>query len=159
VSESVEQPVEQPWYEDVVIPALLRAARNTYAHSIRDALDLAGFTDIPRNGAFVLGGLRNSGQLGDLSDMLKVSKQAVSQLLDTLVLRGYLDRSPDSDDRRRMNVVLTERGEAAAVAIADGVAEIDAALAARVPAADVSAMRATLGALALIGVEHSHDEE
>ena len=42
--------------QDVVIPALLRAARGTYGQAIRDQLSAAGCDDLPRNGAFVLEG-------------------------------------------------------------------------------------------------------
>ena len=57
-----------------------------------------GYDDLPRNGAFVLGGMANHGAaLGDLVKQLGVSKQAISQLIDTLVLRGYLERHPDED--------------------------------------------------------------
>ena len=52
---------------------------------------------------------------------LGVSKQAASQLIDTLVLRGYLERRVDPEDRRRINIEATERGRAAGEAIAAGV--------------------------------------
>ena len=47
---------------------------------------------------------------------LGVSKQAAGQLVDTLVLRGYLERSVDPEDRRRLTLTLTERGMAAHLA-------------------------------------------
>ena len=58
-----------------------------------------------------------------------MSKQAASQLLDTLVTRGYVRRSLDPVDRRRMIVTLTLRGAEAAVAQAAGVERVDAGLA------------------------------
>ncbi|MEZ5922708.1 MAG: hypothetical protein R3C60_15355 [Parvularculaceae bacterium] len=48
---------EQPWYETVSIPALLRHARFTYSAAMREALDAAGYSDIPKNGLYVIGGL------------------------------------------------------------------------------------------------------
>ena len=51
---------------------------------------------------------------------LGVTKQAASQLLDTLVLRGFLVRDINPEDRRRMTIDLTERGHAAAAAIYAG---------------------------------------
>ena len=102
-----------------MIPALLRGARGSYAQSIRAELVAAGFDDLPRNGAFVLGGMANhDGPAVDMIRGLGVTKQAASQLIDTLVLRGYLVRDVNPDDRRRMTIELTERGRAAAVAIA-----------------------------------------
>ena len=48
---------EPAWCHDVVIPALLRHARNTYGVAMRRALVEAGFEDVPRNGLYVIGGL------------------------------------------------------------------------------------------------------
>ena len=45
-----------------------------------------------------------------LTRELGISKQAVSQLIDTMVMRGYLERTPDTEDRRRMLLTLTPRG-------------------------------------------------
>ncbi len=51
---------------------------------------------------FILGGMESPGvSAGDLIRQLGVSKQAASQLIDTLVLRGYLERATDPSDRRR----------------------------------------------------------
>ena len=83
--------------DDVVLPALLRAARGAYSHVIRAELVGGGFDDLPRNGPFVLGGLVNhGGSLAGLTRELGVTKQAASQLIDTLVVRGYLERVPDA---------------------------------------------------------------
>lgn len=63
--------------DEVVIPALLRAARGSYAQAIRVRLAEAGFDDLPRHGGFVLGGMANFG--GSAVDMIRglgVSKQA-----------------------------------------------------------------------------------
>ena len=98
------------WFDDIAFPALLRGARATYGGAIRAALVDAGFDDVPRNGAFVIGGIARTGApLGEVVKDLGSSKQAVGQLIDTLVARGYLDRSVDPDDRRRLTVTLTER--------------------------------------------------
>ena len=48
---------EKPWYDDIVMPALLRHARNTYGSVMRQALAEAGYDDIPGNGLYVIGGL------------------------------------------------------------------------------------------------------
>ena len=65
------------WYDEVAIPALLRAARTTYGSAIREAMSEAGCDDVPRTGAFVIGGIaRNGGSLGDIISALGVSKQA-----------------------------------------------------------------------------------
>lgn len=71
--------------DEVGIPPLLRAARGSYGHAIRAELEAVGYDDLPRNGAYVLGGIVNhGGSAGDLVRQLGVSKQAASQLIDTL---------------------------------------------------------------------------
>jgi DNA-binding MarR family transcriptional regulator len=134
--------------DDVVIPALLRAARGSYSLAIRAELHTADCDDLPRNGPFVLGGLANHGAaFGDLIRELGVSKQAASQLVDTLVLRGYLAREPDSEDRRRMVITLTERGRAAAAAVRAGVESVDRQLAEMISADEFAGFRSGLIAL------------
>jgi DNA-binding MarR family transcriptional regulator len=144
-----EQPfAPPPETEAVVLPALLRAARGSYGHAIRHSLADAGFTDVPRNGAFVLGGMVNQGvPASSLVRQLSVSKQAASQLLDTLVVRGYLERSADPEDRRRMIVAPTERGTAAAAAVRSAVQSVDAELASLLTAGQLAGLRAGLIAL------------
>ena len=131
------------------IPALLRAARATYGAAIRAALDEAGCDDVPANGVYVISALARTGApLSDVIEWLGTSKQASGQLVDTLVVRGYLDRTVDADDRRRLNVALTARGEAAAAIVRAAVAELDAELEARVGLEYVAHTRSTLLALA-----------
>ena len=145
---------DTPWYDQIVIPALLRHARTTYGKAMRAALAAAGYDDIPRNGLYVIGGLAMGAggvPLGQLVRELGVSKQAAGQLIDTLVLRGYLERTVDDDDRRKLNVALTVRGQAAAAAQAAARKAIDAELLARVGAEDVACTRRTLAALIDIG--------
>ena len=137
--------------DEVAIPALLRAARGSYGHAIRAHLAAAGFDDLPRNGAYVLGGIVNhSGSASRLVRELGVSKQAASQLIDTLVVRGYLQREADPDDRRRVTIDPTERGRAAAAAVRAGVQEIEAQLAAAISPTQLAGMRAGLTALCTI---------
>jgi DNA-binding MarR family transcriptional regulator len=140
------------------MPALLRHARTTYGSAMRRALDEVGCGDVPRNGIYVLGAIARTGSpLAEIIAELGVSKQAAGQLVDTLVIRGYLDRSPDTEDRRRMTVTLTDRGRVAASAARSAAERVDAALLARVGPEHVVRTRATLGALIDIG--HSHAEE
>src|ERR1019366_9505615 len=141
----------RPAPEGVAIPALLRAARDSYAQAINVSLPAAGFDDLPRNGAFVVGGMGNHG--GSAVDMIRglgVTKQAASQLIDTLVLRGYLTRDLNPEDRRRMTIELTERGRAGAAAVRSGIQAIDAELAEMLTESELAGLRAGLVALARI---------
>lgn len=134
--------------DDVPIPALLRASRGAYGHAIQRRLLAAGFDDLPRNGPFVLGGMANHGaSAGQLVRRLGVTKQATGQLVDTLVARGYLERRPDPDDRRRMVIVLTPRGSAAAAEVREAVQSVDAELAQRISRTELGGLRAGLVAL------------
>lgn len=145
---------EQPWYTDVVMPMLLAAGRTAYGRAIRANLQAAGFGDMPRQGSRIVGGIaRNGLNLTDVSEVLGVSKQAASQLVDTLVVRGYVERVPHPDDRRRMTVALTDRGRSAAQEIRDAVESVDAELTGRVGEPEVAVARRVLGQL----VELSHD--
>ncbi|MDA4113060.1 MAG: MarR family transcriptional regulator [Thaumarchaeota archaeon] len=145
-------------YDEWPTPALLRAARDTYRKAIHKRLVDGGFADVPRDGSYVLGAIINHGVApGDAMRLLGVTKQAASQLLDTLVLRGYLERTTDTADRRRMIVEPTERGRAAATAVRAGVAAIDDQLTRRLSPGDRAALQAGLGALIEIGVGEGED--
>jgi DNA-binding MarR family transcriptional regulator len=133
---------------EITLPALMRAARMTYAGAIRVAVEQIGCDDLPANGAYVIGAIAAGGvPLSAVIAGLGASKQSVGALVDTLVTRGYLDRRPDPDDRRRLTITLTHRGEASASAIRTAIAEVDARLAAAVGAEAVAVTRATLTAL------------
>ncbi len=134
--------------DDVVIPALLRAARGAYGGAIRARLADGGYDDMPANGSFVLGGIVNhGGSAAQLVRELGVSRQAASQLIDTLVLRGYLEREANTDDRRRMTITVTDRGRAAATAVRAGVTEVDAQLEEMLTPDEMKGLRAGLVAL------------
>jgi DNA-binding MarR family transcriptional regulator len=141
------------WYEAASIPALLRHARATYGSGMRAALEAAGYDDIPANGLYVIGGLAYGANapLGDIIRALRISKQAAGQLIDTLVARGYLTRAIDETDRRKLTVLLTERGRAAAEVQAIGCMRIDAELAGQVGHEAIGTLRRTLAALAQMG--------
>ena len=90
--------------------------------------------------------------LGGLAQAVGVRQQ----LVDALVLRGYLERAVDDEDRRRLTVALTERGRAAAEVSRKTVERIDAALLKKVGREHVAHARATL--MALIGLGRKGDD-
>ncbi len=144
--------------DEIVLPALLRAARGSYGHAIRASLAAAGYDDVPRNGAFVLGGMVNhGGSAADLVRQLGVSKQAASQLIDVLVVRGYLQRQVDPDDRRRQALEVTARGRGAAAAVRSAVHSVDAELAEMVSPQKLAGLRA--GLIALIAIRERLEDE
>ena len=134
---------------EISFPALLRAARTTYGLAVRGALEETGFDDMPRQGSFVVGAILRSGApLSDIIKQLGISKQAAGQLVDTLVARGYLDRSVDPEDRRRLTITLTERGREAAIIIRQAVNRVDAEVAKILPEETIGHARQTLAAIA-----------
>ncbi len=134
-------------------PTLMRAARGVYARSIRAQLWSLGVTDLPRNGAIMLAGIDSSGDpRRDLPGDLGITKQAISQLVETLVERGYVVRDADPADRRRVRLQLTARGREALEAIVAGVDAVDAQLHEQLAADQIVAMRDALLTLARIKI-------
>jgi DNA-binding MarR family transcriptional regulator len=152
---------EPAWYEELSLSVLLAEARRTYGSAIRRALAAAGFDDMPRAGARVVGGIARHGgtPMREVALMHAVSKQAASQLVDTLVSRGYVVRMPDDEDRRRLSVALTERGVAAAAEIRRAADAVDGALERAIGAGEVARVRAALGTLVELRHDAAEDEE
>jgi DNA-binding MarR family transcriptional regulator/catechol 2,3-dioxygenase-like lactoylglutathione lyase family enzyme len=141
--------MDDPGLAELPTPTLMRAARGAYASSIRAQLHAIGVDDLPRNGAFLLAGIAlGEGPRQNLPGDLGVSRQAVSQVIDILVHRGYVDRNADPDDRRRIALTLTEQGQQVMEAVVRGVDAVDLQLRERVSAGQVDAMRSALIALA-----------
>lgn len=145
-------------FDDTPIPTLMRGARGAYAQAIRAELEAIGVDDLPRNGAFVLfGTLAADGGPGErgpaMSAQLGISKQAVSQLVETLVGRGYLLRSGDPEDGRRVALEVTERGREVVEAVVRSCDSVDEELAAVVSASELLAFRKALAALSQIKTE------
>jgi len=147
-------------YDAMGIPGLLRRARTAYGNVVSAAFAEAGFDDVPRNGAYVLARVHDGkSALTDLARELGISKQAASQLIDTMVMRGYLERTEDAEDRRRMLLTLTPRGAEARMVSWQAASAVDAALDSRLSADGVAALRAGLIMLCLLADEtegHSH---
>jgi DNA-binding MarR family transcriptional regulator len=55
---------------------------------------------------------------------MQITKQAVSQLIETLVDLGYVQRQADPVDRRRVVMTLTAQGRDAAGVIADAIVRL-----------------------------------
>jgi DNA-binding MarR family transcriptional regulator len=133
---------------DAIFSVLLKPGRGVYGLFVRDALTEAGFTDMPANGGYVLGLAEPDGvPLSDVISDLGVSKHNARELVDTLVVRGYLDRTEDPQDQRRVLLTLTDRGRAASDVVFATCQEVDARLVAIVGAERVAHAKETLAAL------------
>jgi DNA-binding MarR family transcriptional regulator len=107
---------------------LLRRAVRRYAAPVSEALAAGGFGDLPQRGVWAVSALAQAdpGLSGrDLVARMGISKQAISQLVETLVTLGYVARHGAADDRRRTLLHLTARGRGAARIIDVTVAEME----------------------------------
>jgi DNA-binding MarR family transcriptional regulator len=139
-------------FDDVPLSALLRAAQDTYADAVDHALESAGYDDLPRSGTLIVSAMNwSNASLEAVIRWMGVSKQAVSQSVDTLVVRGYLKRLHDTGDRRKVNLVLTERGRGAGDAARSAIERVDAQLRSRVSPRRMKQTRDTLASLLAIG--------
>jgi DNA-binding MarR family transcriptional regulator len=133
------------------IPELMRLARGAYKRSADVRLVAAGLEDLPTSGGYLLAYLvAGEESIADMIQGLGFTKQAFSQLVDTMVLRGFLTRDVDPDDRRRMTLRMTERGEAAANATYEGCLEVDRELERRLTAEELAGLRKGLSVLSEI---------
>ena len=134
---------------ELATPTLMRAARGVYAQSIRTELHAIGADGLPRNGATLLAGISATG--GPRPDLPagSGSPQAVSQVVEILASRGYVERTPTLRTAADL-LTLTSRGQEVLDAVVRGVESVDARLLERGPAEQVAAMRSALMALAEI---------
>jgi DNA-binding MarR family transcriptional regulator len=139
-------------YDDVPMSALLVAARRPYERAVRRGLRRMGMDDLPPTGSFLLTAmLWSDASLEAVIRWMAVSKQSVGQTVDGLVRRGYLRRTRDRVDRRRVNLSLTERGRKAGTAARSAIELVDRQLRDRVGVRELAASRTTLAALVDLG--------
>jgi DNA-binding MarR family transcriptional regulator len=130
----------------------MRIARDVYRGSVRQALERVGCDDIPRTAIFMLAGLRHDAPesqfiaQADVVASLGLSKQAASQLIDTLVVRNYFERRNDPSDRRRMELRLTPRGRTAALVVHEAVGAVDTQVAGLISPEELYGFKAGLAA-------------
>lgn len=121
-----------PAHDPQALNWLLRRAVRRFAAPVSEALEAGGFGDLPQRGVWAVSVLAQaeSGLSGrDLVTRMGISKQAVSQLIDSLVTMAYVARLPATDDRRRTLLRLTARGCDASRIIDEAVAAMEAAMA------------------------------
>ena len=129
------------WYDGLAIPYLMRLARGSYGERSRSLLAEAGFDDLPRNAGWILTGLVEARRpLSDITGELFMGSSAASTMVDTLLVRGYVERELDL-------LGLTERGRAATEVIQSAVDQVDEELEARLSSDQLAGLRAGLAAL------------
>lgn len=106
-------------------------------HPIREAHS-AVFVNIDRDGS----------RLTHLAERAQMTPQAMSELVDHLVARGYLERTPDPSDRRAKLIVLTDLGYQALQDAFDTIMGIEADLEALLGRDGLVQFRRVLGQVA-----------
>src|ERR1700722_20260036 len=95
------------------IPELMRVARGSYKRAVDVQLAAGGFEDLPTTSGYLLAYLASDEEsILDRIEGLGINRREFRQLVDTLVLRGYITRQIDPADGRE-SLALTERGSAA----------------------------------------------
>ena len=128
---------------------LLRRALRAHRAAVAQALAGAGHEDLPPLALWTIDAI-GAGErtAGELAVRLGASKQTISQLVELLATRGYLERAPDARDRRRVTLRLTGRGLAAASTIARACEGVEAQAREEVGAEALKQARAAIAALA-----------
>ena len=95
-----------------LIGLLLRLVYQHYAQDMDAALRKAGFGDLRPAHANVFPFVTPEGiTVSELAELARVRKQTMAQAVDQLERLGYVERRPNTRDRRSRLVFLTGRGE------------------------------------------------
>jgi len=107
---------------------LLRMAYNILSARIFRAVANAGYSDLRPAHGNVLEQLTYSDgrRLTDLASSAGITAQSMSELVDDLERRGYVERRPDPTDRRAKRIHLTDKGHANVLVGMGAAAESDA---------------------------------
>lgn len=98
-------------FERLLIGAPLNLLAQAINRRVVAALHQQGYTDFRASFHPVFQWCRPEGsRLTELADIIGVSKSAMTQLIDVLVRRGYVERVPDPHDRRATLIRRTARG-------------------------------------------------
>lgn len=129
------------------IPELMRVARGSYKRAVDLRLAAGGLEDLPTASGYLLAYLdSNEDAIGEKVDGLGIKQREYRQLVDTLVLRGYLTRQIDPANGVA-TLTLTERGRAANEATAAGVSFVDQELESRLSETEMAGLRRGLAVL------------
>ena len=98
-------------FDNLMIGATLNLLAQAINRRVIESLHAEGFTDFRASFHPVFQWCRPEGsRLSELADVIGVTKSAMTQLIDVLVQRGYVERVADPRDRRAVLIQRTERG-------------------------------------------------
>jgi DNA-binding MarR family transcriptional regulator len=92
--------------------AVARLARVAYSHKARRRIEDRAGVPLPPNAIAVLAAVQSYGpvRLGAVARRLGLQASRVSKEVRTLVDAGYVEQTPDPDDRRAVLLVATDKG-------------------------------------------------
>lgn len=129
------------------IPELMRLARGSYKRAIDAQYAARGIDDVPNPGGYIIAYLASGEEsIPEMIEGLGIKKNQYGQLVDSLVLRGYITREIDPTNGTTA-LELTDRGRAAAEAIIEGGRIVDEELERRLSPAEIAGLRRGLVAL------------
>jgi DNA-binding MarR family transcriptional regulator len=124
---------------------LVTAANRCVADRLVEAVAAVGGQSMRPSFGFVLRAVAaEQPTVSRLAELLGVTKQAASRLVDDMVTLGYLERAEDPRDRRRTRLRLSAAGERIRDRALDESRKMEAELRERLGEAEVSHMRAVL---------------
>jgi DNA-binding MarR family transcriptional regulator len=127
---------------------LLGLARRSWVKKMAAELEARGFAEYrPSDAGSVRLLFVAPRSVGELGELLRVTRQAAKKVATNLEARGYATIGRDPDDARKLNVTLTEAGRDYGRAIAEVIASLNWALALRVAPEQLQAADAVLRAL------------
>jgi DNA-binding MarR family transcriptional regulator len=131
----------------VSIPELMRLARGSYKRAVDVQLAAGGFDDLPTSSGYLLAYLADDEEsVQERIEGLGIKRREFRQLIDALVLRGYITRQIDPADGR-LSLALTDRGRAANEASYEGCNYVDEELRQRLSEAELAGLRRGLAVL------------
>jgi DNA-binding MarR family transcriptional regulator len=129
------------------VPELMRVARGSYKRAVDIRLAAGGFEDLPTGSGYLLAYLASDEEsIVERIEGLGIRKPEFNQLVDTLVLRGYITRNLDPAGQEE-SLALTERGRAANEASFEGCNYVDEELERRLSEAEMAGLRRGLAVL------------
>lgn len=129
------------------IPELMRVARGTYKRAADAHLVAGGFEDLPTASGYLLAYIANDEEaVPERIEGLGIKKREFHQLVDTLVLRGYVTRNPGPAGHEE-SLALTERGRAANEASSEATSSVDRELERRLTEEEMAGLRRGLAVL------------
>jgi len=128
---------------------LLNVAFNSFKNALEQDLSAAGFGDVGPSFGYVFRLLADeSCSLSELARQLHMTSPGALKLVDDMVAKGYVARTPDATDKRVKRLGLTRRGRAALRRAREFHARCEQALVDRMGARRVAATREVLRVIA-----------